>query len=59
MYPHWTHVANGSHTFTLFFEALPGSCTVFDLMEVIPQEGGFLVQGIVRNETDVYRVEIV
>jgi len=58
MYPHWTPVYSGGHTFTLYFEALPGTCTVFDLKEVIPQDGGFYISSINRNEMDVYRVEI-
>jgi hypothetical protein len=31
---------------------------VFDLKEEIPQEGGFEVRGIVRNNSDVYTVDI-
>jgi len=58
LYPQWTHVGNGGHTFTLFFEALPSTCNSFDLKEIIPQDGGFHVSGISRNETDIYRVEI-
>jgi hypothetical protein len=58
LYPKWTPVSAGGHSFTLYFEGLPGTCKVFDLMEVIPQDGGFFIQGIVRNEADVYRVEI-
>ncbi len=56
-YPHWWPVLV-PHTFTLIFEGLDRNCTVFDLVEEIPQEGGFEVKGIRRNEQDVYRVEI-
>jgi len=58
LYPNWTLVSGSGHTFTLFFEALPGSCKVFDLKEIIPQDGGFHVKRILRNETDIYRVMI-
>jgi len=30
----------------------------FDLTEIIPQEGGFFVPNIERNELDVYEVEM-
>ena len=30
----------------------------FDLAEIIPQEGGFFVANIERNELDVYEVEM-
>jgi len=30
----------------------------FDLAEIIPQEGGFFVADIERNEMDVYEVEM-
>jgi hypothetical protein len=59
LYPQWTEVGKRGHTFTLFFDALPGSCTVFDLQEIIPQAGGFFIEGIVRNESDVYNVELI
>lgn len=44
--------------FTLVFERLPSDCVMFDLIEEIPQSGGFEVRGIVRNRSDVYRVKI-
>lgn len=57
--PVWTQVdSKGSHRFTLFFEALPKNCTVFDLKEIIPQPGAFEITGIRRNTEDVYRVGI-
>jgi hypothetical protein len=53
--PVWTEVAPFvTFTFTLFFEGLPKDVLMFDLIESIPQPGGFLYQGIVRNEMDVY-----
>ena len=60
LYPLWTPIeGNSGLNFTLYFEALPKSCTKFDLHEIIPQPGGFFVEGIVRNELDIYRVEII
>ncbi len=56
-YPYWT-IKNRGQKFTLIFEGLSKSCAVFDLKEVIPQEGGFEVTSIVRNQTDVYTVNI-
>jgi hypothetical protein len=56
-YPYWT-IKNRAQKFTLIFEGLSKSCAVFDLKEVIPQEGGFEVTSIVRNQTDVYTVNI-
>ncbi|MPN29566.1 hypothetical protein SDC9_177019 [bioreactor metagenome] len=44
--------------FTLVFSGLPDECTTFDLIEEIPEEGGFFVPNIKRNGTDVYRVII-
>jgi hypothetical protein len=56
-YPGWTEKSKGQK-FTLIFEGLSRSCVVFDLKEIIPESGGFEVNGIVRNSTDVYTVEI-
>lgn len=56
-FPQWLPVLV-PHTFTLIFEGLERNCETFDLVEEIPQEGGFEVIGIRRNEMDVYRVEI-
>lgn len=59
MYPHWTVLEkSGSFTFTLYFEGLSKSCTSFDLFEMIPQEGGFKVNNITRNKSDVYQVVV-
>lgn len=52
--PEWT--LNDGRGFTLIFEGLSKTCSVFDLKEIIPQEGGFEVNGIQRNKTDVYQV---
>lgn len=52
--PQWT--LNDGKGFTLIFEGLSKECSVFDLKEIIPQEGGFEVSGIRRNKTDVYQV---
>lgn len=52
--PQWT--LNDGKGFTLIFEGLSKGCSVFDLKEIIPQEGGFEINGIARNKTDVYQV---
>lgn len=52
--PQWT--LNDGKGFTLIFEGLSKECSVFDLKEIIPQEGGFEITGIRRNQTDVYQV---
>jgi hypothetical protein len=57
--PQWTLVPNtGTFSFLLIFSALPKSCTLFDLVEEIPQPGGFVVKSIPRNKTDVYRITL-
>lgn len=59
MYPVWTEVPDGSVvTFSLIFTGLPRSCNVFDLIEDIPQNGGFKTFGIKRNDTDVYYIKV-
>lgn len=59
-YPAWQDLPAGSSTvFTLIFNRLPKSCTIFDFMEVIPESGGFSVKGIARNKTDVYFIRLV
>jgi hypothetical protein len=59
LYPFWTRVDAGSfYTFTLIFSGLPADCQSFDLIEDIPDSGGFFVPSISRNTTDVYRVRI-
>lgn len=57
--PLWTQVPrNGRYSFLLIFEMLPKTCSIFDLMEEIPQPGGFQIHSIVRNQTDVYHVTL-
>ncbi len=59
MYPQWLMIPpNTKHVFTLIFTPLPKSVRQFDLIEDIPQEGGFEVRNIPRNSTDVYRVSV-
>ena len=57
--PVWTPVPpNREFRFLLIFQALPAGCTVFDMLEDIPETGGFHVSGILRNESDIYHVEL-
>ena len=57
--PYWTPVPfMKDFWFTLIFSGLPKDCKSFDLKEVIPEEGGFFVESIKRNTSDVYRVKI-
>lgn len=57
--PYWTPVPfMKDFWFTLIFSGLPKDCKSFDLKEVIPEEGGFFVESIKRNSSDVYRVKI-
>jgi hypothetical protein len=57
--PQWTAIPeNKLYQFLLIFEALPKGCEVFDLLEDIPQPGGFFIADIMRNKKDVYHVYI-
>jgi hypothetical protein len=57
--PQWTMIPDRkAFRFLLIFEGLPKSCVTFNLVEDIPQAGGFFVENIPRNETDVYHVDI-
>lgn len=57
--PEWTYVPEGkTYRFTLIFAPLPKSCEFFDLLEDIPQAGGFFIQNIKRNKSDIYNVRI-
>lgn len=57
--PLWSVVPPRSeYTFLLIFSGLPKDCTSFDLIEDIPQPGGFFVSAIQRNNRDVYHVNI-
>ena len=59
MAPQWTQIPDGvTYNFLLIFSALPKSCRSFDLLEDIPQSGGFFVENIQRNETDVYHIDL-
>lgn len=58
--PQWTMIPDlRPFTFLLIFGNLPSSCRVFDLIEEIPEPGGFHVQGIRRNDSDVYHVDLL
>lgn len=57
--PQWTMIPDFSpYSFLLIFTSLPKSCTHFDLIEQIPQPGGFHVKNIHRNQQDVYHINI-
>jgi hypothetical protein len=57
--PVWTKIPDGQrYSFLLVFEGLPKSCSHFDLIEEIPQPGGFEVRNISRNEIDVYHIDL-
>lgn len=57
--PDWRTIPpGGMASFTLIFAALPNDCVLFDLVEDIPDEGGFYSPAILRNGMDVYRVEV-
>lgn len=57
--PQWLPVPAGNAIrFTLLFAGLPSHCVLFDLVEEIADPGGFHVPTILRNDMDVYRVEI-
>jgi hypothetical protein len=58
--PTWTLISAGKiFRFTLIFAPLSKSCDFFDLLEDIPEAGGFFVQNIKRNKSDVYNVVIL
>ena len=57
--PQWYWVPPGAtKRFTMVFESLPKSCNAFTFMEVINQPGPFIVSGIARNNSDVYRIQL-
>jgi hypothetical protein len=59
LYPRWLGIPpNKPHIFTLVFGALPKDCTSFDLLEDIPEPGGFFIPNIKRNKLDVYHLRI-
>lgn len=57
--PVWTRIPDGEqYSFLLIFTGLPKSCRQFDLVEEIPEPGGFFIQNISRNDTDVYHIDV-
>lgn len=57
-FPEWQLAEGPVARFTLYFEGLPKGCRTFDLVEIIPEPGGFESRNIVRNASDVYRVSL-
>ena len=58
-YPEWTPIERFTlHRFTLIFEGLPKECTSFDLIEEIPEPGGFVVRDIPRVTSVIYTVSV-
>lgn len=59
MYPTWIYVDKGQTVnFTLIFTGLPKDCKQFDLIENIPEPGGFIIKDIERNNADVYLLDL-
>jgi len=59
MYPTWMSVDRGQTVnFTLIFTGLPKHCKQFDMIENIPEPGGFVIKNIKRNISDVYLLDI-
>ena len=59
MFPTWMNVGRKQTVnFTLIFTGLPRHCKQFDLIEKIPEEGGFVIKNIERNNTDVYLLDL-
>jgi hypothetical protein len=57
IHPQWIRIdLNMPYRFTLYFEGLPKSCKVFDLIEDIPESGGFIFRNIPRTTSDVYQL---
>jgi len=58
--PVWTPTPAGrKFRFTLIFSGLPKDCDFFDLLEDIPESGGFFISNIKRNKDDIYQVNIM
>ena len=56
-YPTWMNVEKGQTiNFTLIFTGLPRLCKQFDLIENIPEPGGFMVKNIERTNSDIYTI---
>jgi hypothetical protein len=59
MYPKWSNVDRGKTiNFSLIFTALPNHCTQFDMIEKIPEPGGFVFRNIDRNNSDIYQLDL-
>jgi hypothetical protein len=57
--PLWTRIPDGlKYSFLLIFSGLPKTCRQFNLVEEIDQPGGFYIENISRNETDVYHIDL-
>ena len=57
--PAWCFIGPGeTKNFTMIFAALPKSCASFTLAELINQPGPFIIRGIARKASDVYRVRL-
>lgn len=57
--PVWTLIPDSTtFSFLLIFSSLPKSCKQFDMVEEIPQPGGFHVRNIQRNQKDVYHITL-
>lgn len=58
-FPIWRPIpADSKLTFSLIFSGLPSNCNSFNLFEDIPEEGGFFIENILRNKSDVYNIRI-
>lgn len=58
-FPTWMTVPKGKTVkFILVFSGLPKGCEYFDLVEDIPEPGGFVYTNIKRNKTDIYHVDM-
>jgi hypothetical protein len=55
LYPEWTAIKYGeTRNFTLIFSALPKTCTHFNMVEQIPEEGAWVCNNIPRTQDDIY-----
>ncbi len=59
IYPEWTNIDIGEAlNFTLEFAPLPDGCKAFDLIEDIPESGGWEIRNIKRNSSDIYEINL-
>ena len=56
-HPDWK-IAKAGHQFILLFEGLDLNCVKFDLIEQSEEKGGFMINDIQRNSTDVYHISV-